>query len=476
MAAVIKSVFADSVYSRCNDVINIGHIAFLYDHSQLMFAFMSQLVAPQFSENVDRAAVTFDLDDRAYLFEVNKEFWQSINFYEQCFVLAHEILHALLDHGLRGREYLKLLFKTNKKYFLMNEDVLNTMMDIEINEALVSSAYGFDRNLISFAGKSCFIDTVFSQEIIDKESLVADREFEDYGNIYLKYAEEFDLSALLSLLFNNMGFLSSLTRVDEDGNIEFDPEKFSMDDHVEENWDDVMRAQREVMDNFFEGQKVEASDILNNSVTVLGNKSAYGYGSVGNYAVKLDDTKSLDDVFDISMKALNKRVKSSIREVSWTNVNRRFHSSIAAIDPNIAVPSYRKIDKKDDDKRKILVYMDTSYSCFDYIKKLMELVKGLDEDKYDVEAYIFAGHVAPIDLNKPKFFSGGTDIDRVYKHAVSCFDKQDYDGVFVLTDGEFSNCYSSYDLDYKKWSWFLVPSYDSSNISSKSKFHKVSKI
>jgi hypothetical protein len=144
------------------------------------------------------------------------------------------------------------------------------------------------------------------------------------------------------------------------------------------------------------------------------------------------------------------------------------------IDPSMSLPSQRVEEYEVDEKQKLLVYMDTSYSCLEHVKKLMELVIGMPEDKYVVETYIFAGHVAPIDLkSNPHFYSGGTSIDRVYRHAQERFEEQDYDAVFVLTDGEFSNCHAAYKLQYKDWHWFLVPSYDTSALPYRSSVLRV---
>src|SRR5690606_20374213 len=103
------------------------------------------------------------------------------------------------------------------------------------------------------------------------------------------------------------------------------------------------------------------------------------------------------------------------------------------------------------------VYLDTSGSCISYVKKLMELVANLPEKKYSVEAYTFSDSVEPVDLNRPRYYSGGTNIDAVYTHATSRIREERFDAVFVLTDGGFSCSHGRYSqLDYHDWYWFLV--------------------
>lgn len=466
----INSALADSVYSRCNDVLTVAHVAFLYEHSNLMYAFMTQLVTPVYSEDVERAAVTFNMDGRAYLFEVNEEFWKGINFYEQCFVLAHEILHPLLNHCLRGNDYVKELRKRGSNFWLMTEDVLNQMMDIEINEALVSNAYGFHRALLSFQKDTCFVDTVFPSDIVESESIKVDEKFEYYCDIYMKHVEEGAFSHLFDLIFNGMGYLMPGELIGSPGDHQA-PQHYPEIDQEEQRWEDIRHAEEDVLNDFFDGEDVDEADILGNKITI--QKGSWGTGSSGNYTITLDAAKSLDDVFDINMRRVNQRKKASRANPTWAKINRRLHATMQAIDPSISIPSVMREEYKVEDKLKILVYMDTSQSCLRDVKKLMELVKGLPKDKYEIETYIFAGHVGPIDLERPKFFSGGTEIDKVYRHAVARFAEQGYDGVFVLTDGEFSNCHSRYNLNFENWSWFLVPTYDESGIPAKSKVNRV---
>lgn len=465
------SVFAGSVYSRCNEVLSLSHIAFLYEHSNLMYSFMTQLVTPSFSEEVDRAAVTFDFTGRAFKFEVNRDFWQSLAFHSQCFVLAHEIMHPLLDHVFRGPEYVKSLKESGGKYQCVTEEVLNQMMDIEINEALVSDAYGFIRSLLSFADSICFVDTVFPEEIIAAEKMVTNQKFEYYTDIYLKHVQDSRFGGLGDLIFNYMGYLrASLDPVS--GASEAVDEPF-IQPEASVDYDELMSARQAVLDEFFDGKEVHPQDILKNK-DVLGGTGAFGSGSVGYIAVKLEVTRSLDDAFDISIRRVSQKLKRTRQKTSWTTPDRRLYSVMHSIDPSMSLPSRRIEEYEVDEKQKLLVYMDTSYSCLEHVKKLMELVIGMPEDKYVVETYIFAGHVAPIDLkSNPHFYSGGTSIERVYRHAQERFEEQDYDAVFVLTDGEFSNCHASYMLQFKDWHWFLVPSYDTSALPARSSVLRV---
>jgi hypothetical protein len=469
------SVFEGSVYSRCNEVLSLSHIAFLYEHSTLMYSFMTQLVTPFFSDEVERAAVTFDFTGRAFKFEVNRDFWQPLSFHSQCFVLAHEIMHPLLDHVFRGPEYVKNVRESGGKYQCVTEDVLNQMMDIEINEALVSDAYGFIRSLLSFADSICFVDTVFPEEIIVSEKMVTNQKFEYYSDIYLKHAQDSQFGGLGDLMFNYMGYLRA--SLDPDFNpASGDPEGVDVpfvQPEVTVDYDELMVARQAVLDEFFDGRDVTPQDVLKNK-NMLNAGGAFGSGSVGNIAVKLEAVRSLDDAFDITIKKVSQQLKRTRKKTCWTAPDKRLYSVMHGIDPSMSLPSQRVEEYEVDEKQKLLVYMDTSYSCLEHVKKLMELVIGMPEDKYVVETYIFAGHVAPIDLkSNPHFYSGGTSIDRVYRHAQERFEEQDYDAVFVLTDGEFSNCHEAYKLQYKDWHWFLVPSYDTSALPFRSSVLRV---
>ncbi|MDU8350310.1 hypothetical protein RYA05_00190 [Pseudomonas syringae pv. actinidiae] len=436
-----------------------AHAAFMSKNSGLLFSFMNEMVRPVFDATVERAAVWFDRDGKCFQFSINPDFWASIGFLRQCFVLSHETLHVLLKHCFRERVLIdQMKADGNLGWLKLNNDVCNLLQDIEINESLVSSAYGFDRSLMIFDGGLCFVDTVFPEEVLASEVVPTYETFEFYAQVWLRHSESLDAEALLGLLLEThrpAGVSDEGSRRGHrcEGESDFEGE-------AERSWEDTM-AEMEAVRTFL-GDDITDQDLLSNAPGLGGG--APGQGSSGSYTVVLDKTRSLDDVFDLCIKGVAKLAKDPERQSTWSRPHALLHDVLRLTNPGSSLPGRRKYFKPEPPQKHILVYMDVSGSCFDYIKKMMSLIKNLPEDKYVLETYIFAGHVAPIDLNEPKFFSGGTEIDEMYRHASVLLAEKHYDGVFVLTDGEFESLYSNYSIDFKKWFWFLVPTYDRSHL------------
>jgi hypothetical protein len=463
---VDRSSFASSIQSRVDDVLTPAHAAFLRMHAGLLHSFMTELARPVFDASVARAAVTFDRNGRCFMFRINPVFWASIGFIRQCFVLSHEILHILLKHIEREQALIDLVKGENGPYQLLDNDTLNILQDIEINEVLVTPAYGFDRKTIELADGMCFVDTVFPEDIRVAENLPLNESFEFYAHIWMKYHEHLDVEALSQLLLETHFSPGNPNETGPDGP---DVPAGCSSDSEPSSWEAAMEAQQVVQG--FLGDSIGTEDLINN--TGRGPAGGYGTGSFGDYTIELAPARSLDDVFETTLRAAHKRSEQREAKRSWSQPNRRLYSLMQHLDPSVSLPGIRSTPIKIDEKLKILVYMDVSGSCFDYIKKMMTLIKNLPEEKYELETFIFAGSVASVDLEKPRFFSGGTEIKKVYAHAKSRIAEKKVDGVFVLTDGEFEDCHSKSGIDFKNWAWYLVPSYMTTALPTQGTVHRV---
>lgn len=469
MPSLDRSSFGNSILSRCDGVLSPAHAAYLSANAGLLFSFMNEMVRPVFDESIERAAVWFDRDGKCFQFSINPVFWARIGFLRQCFVLSHETLHVLLKHCFRERVLIdQLKADGGFEWMKLDSDVCNILQDIEINESLVSSAYGFDRSLMTFDGGLCFVDTVFSEEILSSETVPVNESFEFYAHVWLRHSKSMDVGPLLSLLLETHRTVG-VPEGDDDPDYRGSGSDADLADEVEQSWEDVM-AEMDAVRTFL-GDDITDQDLLGNTPALSGG--APGKGSYGSYTVVLDKARSLDDVFDLCIKGVSKLSQDYEKESTWSRSHDRLHDVLRVTNPGSSLPGRRKYFKPDPPQKHILVYMDVSGSCFDYIKKMMSLIKNLPEDKYVLEAYIFAGHVAPIDLESPSFFSGGTEIDEVYQHASDLLAENHYDAVFVLTDGEFESLYGDYSIDYKKWFWFLVPTYDRNHLPRSSTVMRV---
>ena len=59
---------------------------------------------PFFSDTISTACVTFDKEGNFLKFIFNKSFWDDCSEYERLFVICHETLHVILNHGIRFKD------------------------------------------------------------------------------------------------------------------------------------------------------------------------------------------------------------------------------------------------------------------------------------------------------------------------------------------------------------------------------------
>jgi hypothetical protein len=462
-----NSAFRHSIVSRCDEVLTPAHAAFLRTHAMLLYSFMNELAHPQFDPSVERAAVIFDREGRCFRFLINSTFWASIGFMKQCFILAHEIMHVLRKHCQREQVLIEEIKQEGGQYQLLTNDLLNVIQDIEINEGLVSPAYGFDRALMQFEGGLCFVDTVFPKEVLAVEQLPLNETFEFYARVWLKHQHAMDVECSAEKVLETHGYRSVATGTEGPAQAQA-----QHSEHQSRSWESVMQEQALI--NQFLGDDITDEDLLNNTHPSKGKSGSYSNENFGQFTVKVEVTRSLDDVFAITLRTVNKRSKERESKASWSRPNNRLYDVMKRINPGVTLPGSLRVPiKPEQEKLKILVYMDTSGSCFDYIKRMLSLIKNLPEDKYELYTYIFAGTVEAIDLKEPKFFSGGTWIENVYEHAMELSKEIKFDGVFVLTDGEFSNVHENYSINFRNWFWYLVPTYDTSALPQISEVFRV---
>jgi len=89
-----------------------------------------ELGEPNFTESIPRAGITFN----PIRFHFNPTFFSQISDEEKCFFIAHEAMHAILNHGERLLEAS-----------IVNSDAVNVAMDISLHEIMFNNM-GFDES------------------------------------------------------------------------------------------------------------------------------------------------------------------------------------------------------------------------------------------------------------------------------------------------------------------------------------------
>lgn len=137
-----------------------------------------------------------------------------------------------------------------------------------------------------------------------------------------------------------------------------------------------------------------------------------------------------------------------------------------AILPSLETPDSKDMSRRSDRKPHIVLALDTSGSIgTETANKFLNLAKSIPTDKVEISACTFQTSYMPLDLDKPKWRSGGTDFS-----AIEGFIRNDVlkknDGkypsaVIVVSDG-YAGFYDQRKptVDQaKNWTWLLLDSY-----------------
>lgn len=129
-----------------------------------IFQKLWSLGRPHFTNKVQSASARFDPVGEDIDFAINPDFWATKSQNQKMFILAHECLHMVLNHGLRIRG-------------CGNKKLANDALDIVVNHSLVDR-FGFVRSEVDPYGEFCWIDTIFP-----KQDVETNKSFEYYYNL-----------------------------------------------------------------------------------------------------------------------------------------------------------------------------------------------------------------------------------------------------------------------------------------------------
>lgn len=124
-------------------------LLFSLEKHHAVFYKLWQVGKPVFTEEVETAAVQFDKVGNFVIFLFNPKFWDSIDHYNKLFVICHECLHLVLNHGVRIKDSS-----------FSNRQACNQCLDVVVNHLLVEG-FDFKRKNIINNDSYCWVDTVF---------------------------------------------------------------------------------------------------------------------------------------------------------------------------------------------------------------------------------------------------------------------------------------------------------------------------
>lgn len=396
------------------------NLALDLEHLHGIFAKLWALGRPVEDNSIPTAAVGFNSEGHCIDFAINPQFWSTCSDYKKKFIIAHECLHVILNHGIRARNLPQ-----------GSEQIANMAMDISINHMLVKN-FGFIRELIKDADKFCWIDTVFKDKAVN---IKPDMHFEYYYNELMKDIPNIPNNLILVDDHTRLGDIPQ----DIQEKVHHEIEKFSSEE--KQNISEMLKAE----DNNMRSDK---------SGDVPGGLHA---GSLGGSIIKRLNIKHVvkkKKWETVIKKWANKYLKNSQKDIDqWARTNRRF----TMLDSHFFLPTEMEMDAKNNEKHRIKVwfFLDTSGSCAHLSERFFKAAKSLPTDRFDIDLYCFDTRVYKTSLKTQELYGfGGTSftcIDRYIENH--CKKDSDYPkAVFIITDGYGDDVHPRYP---RKWYWFL---------------------
>jgi len=386
-----------------------------------LFVALWKVGAPTFTDKVKTASIVFSHTGKPIKFLFNRDFWDQLSTYDRKFVLCHEMLHVVLNHGYRSTD-------------LLLSEVANIAADITINHMLVNR-FGFMRELITNWESLCWVDTVFT----GKAASCTDTNLtmEEY---YEKLVSTPDLTAM--------------KLVDEH---RFSPNSAGATNEALKN----SKAVTEV-DAWLQAQGAE---FLKDLKSRLGNEVA----SRATADQMSRGIKAFAKPLSIPKVKWETVIKSKLNGLSgsstareWIRTDRRLETFSDLLLPGeYEVPKHRHL------KYNCIFFIDASGSMWDETDRMVALVKSLPQSKFAAQICSFDCEVYPLDSAMSEIFGGGGtsfEILETYLQNLVADGNSYPDVVFVLTDGYGDDVFPMFP---ERWTWLLTCDYDT-HVPSKS--------
>lgn len=395
-----------------------------------------QLVRPSYtnSKKYPTACVIFNKENDCVDFIINKTFWSKKSEAQKSFIICHECLHVLLEHGKRASSMLARL----------NAAMANACLDIPINEMLVKY-FNFNRKDIDKKNKFCWANTVFKDKGVPN-----DKSYEFYFNKFKNDPNTQEISMC------GMGSEES-----GDGELETNSHENLNSFNNEESKKQI----EELINCLSDEEKESLKDIAER----IDKNSQRGEAQDGKIAGTVSGglTKVMGNIkpkskrkWESIIKKWSQKITTKERdEMHWASRSRRDLSVRA----DMFFPSEmeHEIKRNSGDKIDVWMFLDTSGSCIDLAPRFWKASRSLPVDKFNVKYYCFDTEVFKLnetDIKQGKLYGfGGTSFIALESFIQKTIKKEgtrysNIGAVFVITDGHG---------DYikpekpKKWYWFL---------------------
>lgn len=396
-----------------------------------------QMGRPVFDENIPTACVQFDNEGNFILFKFNPDFWNSLDLYNKLFVICHEALHIILNHGLRAKDAK------------CNQQATNVAMDIVVNHTLVRG-FGFSRKFINNSENYCWVDTVFKKH----DPLPSSKEsFEHYYNLFEQIEAENGFGAGGGS--GHEGLEGQPQTVDDHSGLSKSSSDWGkvIDQLNEELTDEEKKTLESTIKKHFQKENSEKQN--HDSFSDGGKEAGSGTGGVWVFASNKKPKKKKKWETCIKKWALNAIKNDDFETEQWIKLNRR----MTMLDRNLMIPSDMEIEERHQDLKKIDVwfFLDTSGSCWDLKDRFFGAAESLPQERFAIRLFCFDTQVQETNLKERKIYGGGgTSFQIIENHISSLINKEKCkhpSSVWIITDGYGDIVNPAHP---KKWNWFLT--------------------
>lgn len=352
--------------------------------------------------NIKTAAVCFPPGGRSHMM-INPKFWNGLNEDEQLFIIIHECLHVMLDHGIRNAKNIP--GATHR--------LINIAQDITINEMIVD-LFGFARGLMREWRKYCWIETCFE----DPSKIERNQVFEYY---------------LKKLIENPPP--EGMETIDEhgDGFGGFDdggPDPMAQELGQYLSWDELQAL-----------------------IKSMGKEHGRGIG-LSPFQVVLEQREPEKLDFNTIVKKLkrSKAAKDGRMVETWQRQERRVGGQTTMI-----LPGH---DEGKPHKTKLitLLFFDVSGSCMAYLEHFNKCRLAFEKEErlFDIRCYKYDTSVKEVKPGEKIGVGGGTSYDIIETEClkVEAETGRYPDCVVNLTDGAGNAVNPKHP---NRWVWLLTP-------------------
>jgi predicted metal-dependent peptidase len=390
-----------------------------------IFSRIWQMGKPLADETIPTAAIRFDKNGGFFSFCFNPTFLKSLDDYNLKFIICHEALHVILNHGYRS--------------FGLIPEIANQAMDVVINESLVKN-FGFDRTKINNEKDLCWYDTVFPNS---EDEIEHDKSFEYYYELLMD--QMLDEGGCFKK--QNGGGKKTVDHHDGFGSEEQD----QIDQKIDDACDALSNEERKKLKEIV--QKLLDDDTIQD---LSRGDGAGGLVKIMNVTDVIKKRKWETVIKKWAEQFLRHKDKNMEQ---WARINRRF----VTLSRDMFIPTEMETDNFEKEKWriKVLFFLDTSGSCAHLAERFFKAAKSLPEDRFDINLCCFDTRVYETDLKSGKLYGFGGTSFHIIEDYIQQFKKNKNknrypDAIFLITDGYGTPVNPEFP---KRWYWFLSENY-----------------